>query len=92
VAKHDRPARTSKGWRTAVSYDGAGYPDLTLCHPSGRLLFLEVKVWARRNTVTDRQLQWLDLFGRVPGVTARLVTERDWDDIRDLLDVRSVAA
>ena len=41
---HFRPAQTSKGWRTPVAADGAGWPDLVLV--SGRrrrVVYLELK-------------------------------------------------
>lgn len=38
-----RPAGTGKGWRTPVKYDGKGYPDLTLVHPTGYIIFAEMK-------------------------------------------------
>lgn len=38
---HFRPARTTDGWRTAVSADGKGFPDLTLVRD--RVIFAELK-------------------------------------------------
>ncbi len=38
---HFRPAQTSKGWRTAVGADGAGFPDLVLTRD--RVVFVELK-------------------------------------------------
>jgi hypothetical protein len=38
-----RPAQSAKGWRTPVKYDGKGYPDLTLVHPAGHIVFAELK-------------------------------------------------
>lgn len=40
---HFRPALTSKGWRTPVQGDGAGFPDLILVRGS-RLIVAELKV------------------------------------------------
>ena len=39
---HFRPARTEKGWRTAVSGDGKGFPDCVLVRPP-RLIIAELK-------------------------------------------------
>ena len=38
---HFRPARTAKGWRTAVSADGNGFPDLVLLRD--RIIYAELK-------------------------------------------------
>ena len=55
---HFRPAKTSRGWRTAVAADGKGFPDLVLVHPgSGRLLFAELK--SDRGKPSPEQEQWL---------------------------------
>lgn len=41
---HARPGRTLNGWRTPVSGDGAGWPDLVLVHPRRQLvLYRELK-------------------------------------------------
>lgn len=55
---HFRPAQTSKGWRTAVAADGAGFPDLVLVSPiRKRVVFLELK--RERGKVSDRQAEWI---------------------------------
>lgn len=41
LVAHFRPARTAKGWRTAIEGD-AGFPDLVLVR-DGRVLFVELK-------------------------------------------------
>lgn len=51
-----RPAQTGKGWRTPVKYDGKGYPDLTMVHPSGVIIFAELK--AKNGKVSDDQRAW----------------------------------
>ena len=50
---HFRPAMTSHGWRTAVSGDGKGFPDLVLV--SGRVLFVELKGARGKVTVLSRR-------------------------------------
>jgi len=56
---HFRPAQTTRGWRTPVSADGAGFPDLVLAHPKQRrLLFVELK--AARGRLSMEQVEWLD--------------------------------
>ncbi len=51
-----RPARTSKGWRTPVKYDGKGFPDLTLAHPEHGVVFAELK--ADRGRLSPEQAVW----------------------------------
>jgi hypothetical protein len=51
---HFRPARTEKGWRTAVE-GHAGFPDLVLVR-GRRLLFVELK--RKPYKLTDAQLAW----------------------------------
>ena len=65
---HFRPARTAKGWRTALS-GHKGMADIIATrggHPSGsggRLLFLELK--SERGVVEDEQHAWLDALDAV---------------------------
>ncbi len=53
---HARVARTAQGWRTAVSYDGAGFPDL--CLVRDRVVFAEIKV--DRGRMSAEQELWLE--------------------------------
>lgn len=53
---HFRPAMTERGWRTAVSADGAGFPDSTLVRDN-RLIFAELK--AEGKQCTAEQYEWL---------------------------------
>jgi hypothetical protein len=56
---HFRPAMTAHGWRTPVSADGAGFPDLVLCRArDGRIIVAELK--AEKGRVTEAQRAWLD--------------------------------
>lgn len=52
---HFRPAQTSKGWRTPVGADGAGWPDLFLCRE--RLVAIELKT--ERGKLRPDQHEWL---------------------------------
>lgn len=54
---HHRPARTEKGWRTAVQGDGKGFPDLVLVRHE-RIIFAELK--SQRGAVSKDQRRWLD--------------------------------
>lgn len=71
---HFRSAWTQKGWRTPVSGDGKGFPDLVLCVP-GRLVFVELKVG--RNRPTPEQEAWLEAL-REAGAEVHIWTDRDW--------------
>jgi hypothetical protein len=80
---HFRPARTEHGWRTPVQGDGAGFPDLVLCHPwRGELLFRELK--AQRGRLRPEQREWLDALDAA-GADAAVWKPRDLDDALELL-------
>jgi len=51
---HFRPAMTKRGWRTPVSADGRGFPDLVLARD--RVLFVELK--SHRGSVGEHQADW----------------------------------
>lgn len=51
---HFRPARTVDGWRTPVSADGKGFPDLVMVRD--RLLFVELK--SMTGKLTTSQHDW----------------------------------
>ncbi len=53
---HFRPGRTAHGWRTAVSGDGVGFPDLVLVRPP-RIVVAECK--AQTGRTTTAQTRWL---------------------------------
>lgn len=74
IAYHGRPGRTAHGWRTPVSYDGKGFPDLVLAGPRG-VLFLEVKGDGDR--VREHQRKWIAAL-RSAGAQAFIVTPGDW--------------
>lgn len=52
---HFRPARTEKGWRTAVAYDAQGWPDLTIV--GAGVIYREIK--RDDEDLTDEQTAWL---------------------------------
>lgn len=54
LVHHQRPARTEKGWRSAIQGD-SGFPDLVLAR-DGRVLFVELK--SERGRLSDGQLRW----------------------------------
>ena len=77
---HVRPARTEKGWRTAWSYDGLGFPDLTMVK-GFRLIFAELK--GERGQLAPEQRAWLEALlppGHYGGVEVYTWRPRDWLD------------
>lgn len=79
---HFRPARTANGgWRTAVSGDGVGWPDLVLCR-GAVILVAELKVG--RGKATPEQQAWLAAF-RAAGVPAFEWRPEDWEAIEAVL-------
>jgi VRR-NUC domain len=55
---HFRPAMTKHGWRTPVSADGKGFPDLVLVRD--RVIFVELK--AAKGHMSPEQLDWMAAF------------------------------
>ena len=82
LVAHFRPARTQQGWRTPVSADGAGFPDLVMVR-GDRLVVAELK--AKRGRVSPDQQAWLDAFSQVPSVEVHLWRPSDWDTIEATL-------
>lgn len=82
---HGRPARVEGGWRTAIS-GNAGFPDLVLAHPTGRLIAVELK--SQKGVVTTGQQQWLDTL-TAAGVQTYVWRPADWlnGDIQRALQV-----
>jgi hypothetical protein len=64
VVVHHRPARTEKGWRTAVQGQ-KGFPDLVLAR-DGRVLFRELKT--TKGKPTANQEIWLEALGDLGGI------------------------
>ena len=52
---HAKPAQVGERWATHFQGD-AGFPDLVMSHPTGGLVFAELK--AGRNKQSDAQLRW----------------------------------
>lgn len=78
---HFRPAKTSKGWRTPVEADGAGWPDLILTRGE-RIIAAELK--AGRNKTTQQQDDWLSHLAAT-GVETYVWTPDDLDSILEVL-------
>jgi glycine/D-amino acid oxidase-like deaminating enzyme len=78
---HFRPARTEKGWRTPVSADGAGFPDLVLTRPP-ELLVLELK--AERGKLAAAQREWLQQL-EMCGVEIYVWRPSQWAEIQERL-------
>lgn len=83
LVAHFRQAKTEKGWRTPVSADGKGFPDLVLVHPiKRRLIFAELK--GKRGRTSPEQAIWLQYLGAVasatPVVEVHLWTPVDWPE------------
>jgi hypothetical protein len=60
MVHHARPARTAKGWRTAIR-GHQGFPDLVLVHPRHGIIFAECK--GVTNPLTQEQKLWRDTIG-----------------------------
>ena len=69
---HQRPARTSKGWRSAVQGKGAnGFPDVVAVR-SGVILFIETKTETGR--LTPDQKAWAEALS----IPSQLVWHYVW--------------
>jgi hypothetical protein len=77
MVAHFRPAKTEQGWRTAVSADGAGLPDLILVRGL-RLIFAELK--SQKGRIAPAQREWLDRLTAVPGVEVYLWRPSLWSE------------
>lgn len=80
LCAHFRPALTKHGWRTPVSADGAGFPDLILVRD--RVIAAELK--REKGKPSDDQQSWLEAF-RAAGVEAYLWRPSDVDEIFEIL-------
>lgn len=94
IVHHARPGQTRDGsWRTAVKYDGAGHPDLTMVRPGDRVIFAELKTDRARSRVSADQERWLEALSSIPGdgVECFLWSPRDWPQIERTLQIRRAA-
>jgi hypothetical protein len=79
---HFRAARTDKGWRTPVTADGAGWPDLVLVRPP-RIAFVELKSAA--DELRPNQTEWLAVLRLLPQVETYVWRPSDWDALVEIL-------
>lgn len=77
---HFRPARTDKGWRTPVSADGKGFPDLVLVRD--RVIFVELK--REGEHPRPDQVEWLNGLSRA-GAEVYVWTLADFDEAASIL-------
>lgn len=90
---HSRPARTSKGWRTPVQYDGKGFVDLVMVSASRkRVIFVELKRLGGR--LSEDQQGWAQALNAA-GAEYHSWTPADWPEhvtsVLSGLPVREVA-
>lgn len=105
VASFRQAGGKNGGFRTPVKYDGKGYPDLTLVHERGYIIFAELKRESG-STTSDEQTEWgrtlFDVANNIairidrdewqPSVMYRLWKPRDGDEIARLLSFGRVTA
>lgn len=77
---HFRPAQTKHGWRTPVSADGKGFPDLILVRD--RVVVIELKMPG--NKPSPEQEDWLETF-RLSGTETYLWYPVDWPKAQGVL-------
>jgi hypothetical protein len=79
-AVHFRPARTARGWRTAVQGDGVGFVDVILCRE--RVVFAELKT--DRGRLRPAQVAWVSAL-RAAGQEVYVWRPADWEAITGVL-------
>jgi len=67
----------SQGWRTPVKYDGKGWPDLTLVHSDGYVIFAELKRDTGSKTYPEQEAWGLTL-GQVADEIAKRIDRDEW--------------
>lgn len=78
---HFRPARTARGWRTAIQGDGKGWPDLILVRGTS-VIAAELKIG--RNRLTAEQAAWLRALD-CANVMTYVWRPADWPKIEKVL-------
>jgi VRR-NUC domain len=77
---HFRPARTQRGWRTALS-GNAGFPDIVAVR-GDRVEYIELK--AEKGRLSDEQSRWLAALG-MAGQNVHCWRPSDWPTIEETL-------
>ena len=80
---HFRPARTEQGWRTPVSADGKGFPDLLMIR-NDMLIAAELK--QGKGKLSPEQMMWLEKFSNVQQVQSHLWYPSDWQEIAKAIE------
>lgn len=88
LVAHFRPAKTERGWRTAVSADGAGFPDLVMVKQGepgtlNSILFVELK--SDKGKLSKEQEKWKSLLEYVYGGTYFTWRPSDREKIEEIL-------
>lgn len=86
---HFRPALTKHGWRTAVSADGKGFPDLVLTQAEGGTVFRELK---RDATKLDADQEAWGKALTDSGADWAVWRPRDWPEVLAFLSGGRVPA
>ena len=80
---HFRSSRTKHGWSTAVSADGAGFPDLVLVHP-GRQRVVWVELKREHGKLSNKQRNWRAWL-LAAGQEWHMWQPSDWSEIEQVL-------
>ena len=83
LTMHIRPAWTSKGYRTPVQGDGAGFPDLVLAKPP-RVIFAELKSAGGKTSIAQKA--WLLTLNACRSVETYLWQPSDLLEIAKVLE------
>ena len=79
---HFRPALTSKGYKTPVSADGKGFPDLVMVKRA-RLIFAEVK--SDTGKLSPEQKDWITALTCSMRCECYIWKPENWDEIVEIL-------
>lgn len=84
LVNHVYPCRVGRKTRTPTSYKG--FPDLTLVHRDGRVIFLELKKVGGEASVEQRRwIAYAQQGGKASNVRAFVAGPRDWPEVHALL-------